>query len=178
MPPDCGTMVTAMNDGYEEILVKRQPKTTDVLLKGLVIALAVIPAAFGLLFAFLPALAIGVVLGFVGYYLLLPQLDVEYEYLYVGGDIDIDKIMSKRKRKKVGSYDKDNLEILAPTGSDHLASYLKNGKVLDYTSGDPNVKSWTAVYGGDKDSTIVRMELTEEIAQDMRRYAPRKVFFS
>ena len=40
MPPDCGTMVTAMNDGYEEILVKRQPKTTDVLLKGLVIALA------------------------------------------------------------------------------------------------------------------------------------------
>ena len=167
-----------MNDGYEEILVKRQPRAVDTVLKILVIAAAVIPVIFGVVFAFLPAIAIGIVLGFVGYYLLLPQLDVEYEYLYVGGDIDIDKIMSKRKRKKVASYDKDNLEILAPTGSDQLASYMKEGKVLDYTSGDPNVRTWTAVYGSEKESAIVKMELTEEIAQDMRRYAPRKVFFS
>lgn len=167
-----------MNDGYEEILVKRQPRAVDTVLKILVIAAAVIPVIFGVVFAFLPAIAIGIVLGFVGYYLLLPQLDVEFEYLYVGGDIDIDKIMSKRKRKKVASYDKDNLEILAPTGSDQLASYMKDGKVLDYTSGDPNIRTWTAVYGSEKESAIVKMELTEEIAQDMRRYAPRKVFFS
>ena len=167
-----------MNDGYEEILVKRQPRAVDTVLKILVIAAAVIPVIFGVVFAFLPAIAIGIVLGFVGYYLLLPQLEVEFEYLYVGGDIDIDKIMSKRKRKKVASYDKDNLEILAPTGSDQLASYMKDGKVLDYTSGDPNVRTWTAVYGSEKESAIVKMELTEEIAQDMRRYAPRKVFFS
>ena len=86
--------------------------------------------------------------------------------------------MSKRKRKKVASYNKDNLEILAPTGSDQLASYMKEGKVLDYTSGDPGVKTWTAVYGSEKEAAIVKMELTEEIAQDMRRYAPRKVFFN
>ena len=78
----------------------------------------------------------------------------------------------------MASYDKDNLEILAPTGSDQLASYMKDGKVLDYTSGDPNIRSWTAVYGSEKESGIVKMELTEEIAQDLRRYAPRKVFFS
>ena len=116
-----------MNDGYEEILVKRQPRAVDTVLKILVIAAAVVPVVFGLVFAFLPAMAIGVVLGFLGYYFLLPQLDIEYEYLYVGGDIDIDKIMSKRKRKKVASYNKDNLEILAPTGSDQLASYMKEG---------------------------------------------------
>ena len=40
------------------------------------IAAAVIPVVFGLVFAFLPAMAIGVVLGFVGYYFLLPQLDL------------------------------------------------------------------------------------------------------
>ena len=79
-----------MNDGYEEILVKRQPRAVDTVLKILVIAAAVIPVIFGVVFAFLPAIAIGIVLGFVGYYLLLPQLDVEFEYLYVGGDIDID----------------------------------------------------------------------------------------
>ena len=100
-----------MNDGYEEILVKRQPRAVDTVLKILVIAAAVIPVIFGVVFAFLPAIAIGIVLGFVGYYLLLPQLDVEFEYLYVGGDIDIDKIMSKRKRKKVASYDKEAIRM-------------------------------------------------------------------
>ena len=167
-----------MNDGYEEILVKRQSSAKDTILKALVIAVAVAPVVYGVVFAFLPAILIGIVLGFVGYYFLLPMLDIEYEYLYVGGDIDIDKIMSKRKRKKVASYNKDNLEILAPTGSDQLASYMKEGKVLDYTSGDPGVKTWTAVYGSEKEAAIVKMELTEEIAQDMRRYAPRKVFFN
>lgn len=167
-----------MNDGYEEILVKRQASGKDTLLKVLVIALAVVPVAAGIIFVFPPAIFAGAILGFLGYYFLLPMLDIEYEYLYVGGDIDVDKILSRRKRKRAGSYSKDNLEVLAPTGSDQLSPYLKGGKVLDYTSGDPNVKSWTAVYGTESTAYIVKMELTETIAQDMRRYAPRKVFFS
>ena len=169
---------TVMNDGYEEILVKKQPTSKDALLKGLVVALAVVPILGGILYAIPFAIPIGVILGIVGYYFLFPMLDLEYEYLYVGGDIDIDKIMSKRKRKRVGSWSKDNLEILAPTGSDQLASYLKSGKVKDYSSGNPDVKTWTAVYGTESSADIVIMELTDEIVQDLRRYAPRKVFFS
>ena len=167
-----------MNDGYEEILVKKQPTAKDTLLKAGVIALAVIPILAGVLFAIPFAIPIGLVLGLVGYYFLLPMLDVEYEYLYVGGDIDVDKILSKRKRKKAGSFSKDNLEIMAPTGSDQLASYLKSGKLRDYTSGRADAKSWTLVYGTENSADIVLLELPDEIAQDMRRYAPRKVFFA
>ena len=167
-----------MNDGYEEILVKRQTSAKDTMLKALVIALAVVPVLAGIVFMSPIFIAVGILLGAAGYYFLLPMLDLEYEYLYVGGDIDIDKIMSKRKRKKVGSWSKDNLEIMAPTGSGQLASYLKEGKVKDYTSGDPNAKTWTLVYGAERSADILKLELTDEIAQDMRRYAPRKVFFS
>ena len=167
-----------MNDGYEEILVKRQKSASDMLLRGLVIALAVVPVIVGVLCVSPLFLLIGAVIGVLGYYLILPNFDLEYEYLYVNGDIDIDKIMSKRKRKRVGSFTKDNLEIMAPTGSDQLASYVKNGKVLDYTSGDPQKKTWTLVFGSERTSEIVKLELTDTIAQDMRRYAPRKVFFS
>ncbi len=167
-----------MNDGYEEILVKKQPTAKDALLKGLVLALVVVPIAAGILFAIPFAIPAGLILGIIGYYFLLPRLDLEYEYLYVGGDIDVDVIMSKRKRKKVGSWSKDNLEIMAPTGSDQLASYMKEGKVRDYTSGDPDIKTWTLVYATERSADILKLELTDEIAQDMRRYAPRKVFFS
>ena len=166
-----------MNDGYEEILVQRQKSAADTLIKGGVIALAAVPVALGILFASPLFLLIGAVIGVLAYYFILPNFDLEYEYLYVNGDIDIDKIMSKRKRKKVGSYTKDNLEIMAPTGSGHLSSYLKNGRVKDYTSADPHVKTWTLVYGSESSSDIICLELTDAIVQDMRRYAPRKVFF-
>ena len=166
-----------MNYGYEEILVKRQKTPKDTLVKGLVIGVVAVLLAGGIFFFNPIFLAAGMVLGMLAYYLILPMLDLEYEYLYVGGDIDIDKIMAKRKRKKVASYSKDSLEVMAPTGSEHLRSFLGNLKVKDYTSGDPEKKTWTLVYGGEQGSEAVCLELTGEIAQDMRRFAPRKVFF-
>jgi hypothetical protein len=167
----------SMNDGYEEILVKRQKTSRDTLLKCCVIGVTALLLAAGI-FLFNPVfLVLGMAAGLLSYYLVLPNFDLEYEYLYVGGDIDIDKIMAKRRRKKVASYSKDNLEIMAPTGSDHLSSYVKNTKVKDYTSADPSVKTWTLVYSSEKATEAVCLELTQEIAQDMRRYAPRKVFF-
>ncbi len=33
-------------------------------------------------------------------YIDVPQSDVEYEYLFVNGDLDIDKIMNKARRKR------------------------------------------------------------------------------
>lgn len=166
-----------MNDGYEEILVKRKNTPKDTILKGLTIGLIALLIGAGI-FLFNPIfLILGMVLGFVAYYLILPNFDLEYEYLYVGGDIDIDKIMARRKRKRIASYSKDNLEVMAPTGSDHVASYEKNAKIKDYTSADPEKKTWTLVYGTENSSDVIRLELTEEIAKDMRRFAPRKVFF-
>ncbi len=166
-----------MNDGYEEILVKRGKKPMDALLKGMTISAIVILVALGILFVQPLFMMIGVIFGLLAYYFILPNFDVEYEYLYISGDIDIDKIMARRKRKKVASYTKDNMEIMAPTGSDHLSSYLQNGKVKDFTSSNPDIKTWTLVYSSEKAQDIVELELTDEIAQDMRRYAPRKVFF-
>lgn len=165
------------NDSYEEILVSRH-SSSDNIKKYAVIAVTVAVIAAGILFFQPLFLLIGCVLGFLDYYFILPMFDVEFEYLYVNGDIDIDKILAKRKRKRVASFTKDNLEIMAPTGSDHLAEASKDAKVEDYTSQDPDVKTWTLVYGGEKGSRKVLLELTDEIAQDMRRYAPRNVYFS
>ena len=32
---------------------------------------------------------------------LFRSMDIEYEYLYINGNLDVDKIMSKSRRKKV-----------------------------------------------------------------------------
>ena len=43
----------------------------------------------------------------------------------MNGDIDVDKIMSKQKRKHCASYSLENLEVMAPTGS-HALDSCKN----------------------------------------------------
>lgn len=62
------------------------------------IALTVIMVLGGLVLNVLllvPAIALGIVRYFV-----IPKTDLEYEYLFVNGELDIDMIMSKSKGKE------------------------------------------------------------------------------
>ena len=81
-----------MSDLYREILVKRTTPAADRIKQGGLIGLTVVCLAGSLLF--MPLLPAGIVLAVVTFF-LFPRFDLEYEYLYVNGDIDVDKIMSK-----------------------------------------------------------------------------------
>ena len=110
-------------------------------------------------------------------WLFVPKLEVEYEYLYVNGELDIDAIYSKQKRKKMGSYDASELEILAPENSHELDSFKnkKDLKLKDYTSLDPHAKCYILVFNKEKGQEMIKVELDESILNDLRRIAPRKV---
>lgn len=164
-----------MGDSYREILVKKEKTTIDVLKKSALIAVTVVCLVGGIIISPILLLA-GLVLGGVCFF-VLPRFDLEYEYLYVNGELDIDKIMSKQKRKKCASYDMNMLEILAPSNSHALDSfYKKQGvKIKDYTSGNEKAASYTLVFNADKGQELVKLELDNEIVSDIRRIAPRKV---
>ena len=95
----------------------------------------------------------------------------------MNGDIDVDKIMNRQKRKKAASYDLEELEIAAPTGSHELDSYLAGGKLKleDFTSGAENVKSWTIICNHNGERKGALLELDETVIADLWRRAPRKV---
>lgn len=163
-----------MSDSYKEILVKKKMSAGNKLLKGVMITLTVLLVVVG--FVIWPLLIAGVVLGVVSFF-VVPKLDVEYEYLYVNGELDIDAIYSKQKRKKIGSYDMVNLEVLAPEKSHALDAFRnKQGvKTKDFTSGDPQVKSYILVMNQEKGQEMIKVELDDSILSDIRRIAPRKV---
>ena len=87
-----------MGDLYSELLVKKDKTAKDSLLKYGLIVLTVLAVFAGLIITPL-ALIIAVALG-IACYFVIPKTDVEYEYLFINGDFDIDMIMSKTKRKK------------------------------------------------------------------------------
>lgn len=163
-----------MGDMYREILVKRETPASKKALKGIMIGASALLIVAG--FVLWPLLIAGAVLAVVTA-LVTPKFNVEYEYLYVNGELDIDAIYSRQKRKRVASFDMAELEILAPENSHALDFYKnnKNMKLQDYSSGDPHAKAYILVINSDKERRCVKAELDDVIVNDIRRIAPRKV---
>lgn len=164
-----------MNDSYVELLVKKKKTGKDTALKVLMIAGIVILVLAGLIIhpiVLVAAIALGVLA-----YFKIPGLDIEWEYLYVKGELDVDKIMSRTRRKRVGQFDLDKAELVAPYNSHELDYYRQNSnmKVLDFTSGEENAKVYAMVTSDDKGMKLVLFEPNEEIIKDMNRISPRKV---
>ena len=165
-----------MGDLYSELLVKKDKTAKDSLLKYGLIVLTVLAVFAGLIITPL-ALIIGVALG-IACYFVIPKTDVEYEYLFINGDFDIDMIMSKTKRKKVKSFKLSESDLAAPLDSHRMDYYNgnQNMKVLDFSSGNPEHKRFGVITRLDGNLCKIILEPDEALAQAMKNSAPSKVF--
>lgn len=160
-----------MNESYVEQLIK-QKATMPTMMKRAAILLLIV---LGLLLCWLSIAAIPLLLALIALVIWLwKRTNLEFEYLYYAGDIDIDKIMGKQKRKRMFSTDIKDIDVLAPTGSIELQRY-QNLKVIDCStnSGNPTYEMVTMKKG---EKVRVKFEPKEEIVDGMRMYDPRKVF--
>lgn len=166
-----------MSDLYSELLVKKEKTMKDNLIKVGAIGLTALLVLAGLFIhplALLPA----IILGVVSYLFIIPKTDLEYEYLFVNGEMDIDMIMAKSKRKKAGSFRLSETDIVAPMDS-HRLDYYKNNqklKVLDFSSGNEKNKRYGVVTRNEKESCMIIIEPDENMAKAIKNSAPSKVF--
>lgn len=170
----------ANNETYVEWLVKRRNTAGGTALKYLLTALCVISALamFLIPFASLVCLILAVVFGVVAYFAGL-NADVEFEYLYLDREITIDKVMGKSKRKRVGKFSTDKMEVLAPMNSHHLDSYKnRNLKTLDYSSmiEEQPDKRYMMVYSDEGGTKLIVLEPNDVMVKAIKTIAPRKVF--
>ena len=167
-----------MSDLYTEVLVNKQQTGKDKVIKGVLIFFTVLFAAAGIMMNPL-ILLLALVLGIVDY-IFIPKLSVEFEYLYVNGELDIDRIYSQSRRKRAASYELSNMEILAPYQSHQLDSYKKNQSIkrYNYSSGieGQGHKPYAFVISKDNTMRMVIFEPDEVMLKDIRNRAPRKVF--
>lgn len=162
-----------MHDMYKEIQITRQPSEKD---KMIVISLGILTAlcaVAGLLFQII-ILIPAIVFGFLAWW-KKSFLHLEYEYAYTNGQIDVDRILDARRRKRIATYHPEKLLCLAPKGSVALGNYPRDIKVADYTSGDENMPYYVAIYQTENGQLAVWLELPVEVVSDMRRLYPRAV---
>ena len=116
-----------MSELYSEFLVKKESTFKDAMIKYGLIALTVVAVAAGLFVSpliFLVAIGLG-----IACYFIIPKTDLEYEYLFVNGELDIDMIMSKSKRKRVKSLNITEADLVAPLNSHRMDYYNGNQKM-------------------------------------------------
>ena len=159
-----------MSDYYTEQLVKKQAGMKDIVIKAALVAVTIVSVLIVFLFPFgiiLPVLAV------ILDVLMFRRLNVEYEYLFVNGDLDIDKIMNKAKRKRMFSANVNDLEILAPADSIEVRQYQK-AKTYNYSSGSGQAALYALVSERGEQKKII-FEPNDTIVEGFYMMAPRKV---
>ena len=143
-----------MGDFYTEQLVKRQKASSTTLIKAILIILTVLSVV---LIFMIPFGIIGPVIMIALDVFLFRSMDVEYEYLFVNGSLDIDKIMAKSRRKNMFSMEMTDLEMMAPSGMPGADTY-----------------ELIVVNNGEKKKII--FEPNKTVCEGLKMLAPRKVF--
>lgn len=166
---------TFMNDSYIEVLVKKKTPVSYIVAKELLILITIgFFLSFFLFKNFLLPVA-GVLMCIADYFLFL-SMDLEYEYLFLNGSLQIDKILGKQKRKQYLELMLDKVEVAAPKGSGHLDQFKNQQAIIkDCYSGNEE-HCYIIMYRFGKELWEVRIEKNEKLLKAMKSEAPRKVF--
>ncbi|NLC20012.1 MAG: hypothetical protein GX757_12515 [Clostridiales bacterium] len=162
-----------MNQSYAEAGVARKNTATIIALKILMI-LVIIAGAFVMLTGGIIGIA-GAVIVIVMVY-LLPKLNVEYEYIFVDGQIDFDRITGKSRRKTMLRIDMEEVEIIAIQGSHSLDPYKNIQCVkMDFTSGAKDAKPYIAIANKNGKKYMIAFEPNELMLTMIKQKSPRKL---
>lgn len=114
----------------------------------------------------------------VGCYFLFKAQYVEYEYSFTNGALDIDKIMGKRRRKKLVETDNFNIKIMAPYTdeyeSDATAFTIKTK--YDCASMPNSSENWFIIFE-EKDGSFgfIVFKPSQRLIEAMKQYLKKKL---
>ena len=166
-----------MQEIYSETYLKAKASPQRVLGRLLLIVLAAVMLLFGLMIM----LSLGTALVFIAMagvaaiiYFVLPSTNIAYEYIFVDGQIDFDRILNGAKRKTLKRIDMENVEVVAPQDSHRLDPYQR-APLVDYSSGYATDRYFIAVSIGDKGTERILFTPDEKMLSMMRMKAPSKI---
>jgi len=172
-----------MGDVFLEHIVKKVSTMRETMIRlGIVAAALVViyimltlSASFPILSAVMPAAFVALCFGA---YKLFTAQNYEFEYIVTNGELDIDKIIARRARKRILNVKPNDFELLAPYNDNHKAEYNRGefAKTIDATSSKYAKNIWFGVATTKKDGRIrFLFEPTEKMIENMRQHMPRKV---
>jgi len=161
-------------DIFVEKLVKKKLDGNDMLIIGGSIALAVVVISAIILFLGPYGASLILCLAVVYLtYMVISSRRIEYEYAFTNGELDIDKIVNKRKRENLISANCREFEIFAKADSEMAVSSLDSEDIYVFVA--------KKKIDEDEDRTkskrvLVFFEPNEKMLKSIRLMIPGKVF--
>lgn len=166
-----------MQEIYSETYLKAKISGKRMFVRILLIALAAIALFIGVMaMMFLRTALVFVVMVIVAgiIYFLMPTNKVAYEYIFVDGQIDFDRILGGERRKTMKRTDLEKVEVVAPEDSHKLDAY-RHLPLVDYSSGFATDRHYIAVSTSEQGNELIRFTPDEKMLSMMRMKAPSKI---
>ena len=160
-----------MNEFYVEHLIKKKSTKRDYLIKGILIVLMIFSVKLVKIhpvFLLVPLLLLGLTV--VAFFCL----NVEYEYFYMNGIFEVDRIESKMRRRRVFEMRIDELEVMVPEGGFQVQPY-RSVRKMDFSSRRANASRYEMIVGQYGRKRKIIIEPSELMVESMRKIEPKKV---
>lgn len=164
-------------DSFKEQIVKKEQTSRDSGMKmAFIIGTVVLASAAllaGMVFTFmLPVGFVAAVIIIFGGYRLIQSLDLEYEYIFTNGDLDVDKVIAAKSRKnlvtvKIG----DATDIGEFTGEDSGSRTVVMASACNSDMKDYFLDFKHSEYG----DTRVIFTPDNEMLMTIKSYLPRQI---
>ena len=167
-----------MGDNYAEVIIK---KKTDMVAKYFRIFSIIVTIFVGLAsILYMPSLCVIIIALFIWLCTIIYRnTDVEYEYMFTNGQLDVECIYGKRKRKAGKSFNFDKLEVMGPITHQKILAYEHRTdlKEFNYTSGYPDRDVYVAILAG-QSGKLGRLffEPSENMVKAIYSHTPSRVF--
>jgi len=122
-------------DIFKEQIVPKKPTSKDTIYRALLIVGVV--AVSVITFSIIPAFAfILTAAAAIGAFFLMGLLKVEYEYVFTNGELDIDIIYNRSRRKRLMTVNVKSFELMAHVeDKNHIGGFNSAQETRDYSSG-------------------------------------------
>ncbi|HEX3026069.1 MAG TPA: hypothetical protein VHR42_02400, partial [Clostridia bacterium] len=115
--------------------------------------------------------------GYGGWY-LFTSFNLEYEYIVTNGEMDVDRIIAQKKRKREITVKLADIEIMAPVSEKYKRDYENPNFQKKIDAGSPMSKNayFLTVRHDKLGFTRLLFEPDDRIINCAKRAAPQKVF--
>lgn len=162
-----------LGNSFYEMAVKSKA-TGDYYIKML---LGIIVTLLGVL-AFPIIGAISLVIVVIGVCIIasfVQDKNVEYEYTFTDGSVEIAAVYNSSKRKEIFSFEMEHVSMVVPQGSLRIANE-RFTKKRDYTSKTRNDKIFCFVLESESAKELVMLEPNEKALAHIKLYARNKMY--
>ncbi|MQN01950.1 MAG: hypothetical protein FRC54_08630 [bacterium LCO1.1] len=165
-----------LQDVHIENFASRGKDIGMYILMGVFIVLTLASLIIGMGF---PVFYFGVVVFALLAWYVSTKRELDFDYAYTDGTIDIAKVFNKSSRKEFLTFEMKDVVAAAPVGSEYLKAYQGRGiRTIDASARNPQVKTFEIVFrnhSGNNSENIVLMDLEDDFIDAMRQVAPDAV---